>query len=185
MKIKNLFAIAAVALGFAACSSNDEVIDAGVTESLSTYVGVELDFSGKMTKAALGSWGGRDEIQNVTVFLVNAAKNKIDYTTFSKESFKIEAGKLTPGLAVKSTAGDKVDVYAIVNGKESIVNNLKLGAASDFEDKYNTVVSTLASQVAKMESEKEVVMMTNDQKYTIEVAAGVSKEAAVLSESKN
>lgn len=187
MKLNKFLLIGAIALGMVACKKED-VPNSG-KEKGDTYVGVTIVFpEAKTTRTGLpkdynenGEWEGRDEIKTITVFMVNATAKTVDYTTFQKGAFQeIKNGILNPNLAVKATAGNKVKAYAVINGKQEILDRLKNTNSNNFETEFAKEAEALADQVAKYENKKEVVMMTNE-KYPEEltIAKGVSKENAL------
>ncbi len=119
-----------------------------------------------------GTWKGRDKLETVTVFLVNTAKGVVDYNSFAKSSFdEIDAtGVLKPNLALKATSGDNVDVYVVINGNTDILNTLKATSAAGFAAAFAGEAAKIASEVAKYDTDgKEVIMMTNDKDYEIDV----------------
>lgn len=193
-KVTNFLIIAAIALGFMAC--NNEDAPNPETGKGKTYASVTLKFAqGATTRADLpddynktGTWKGRDKLNTVTVFLVEATKGTIDFDTFNLSSFTIDAnGILQPNLAVKATPGQNVDVYVVVNGKTSIINTLKGTAAANFHNAFTAAADALASEVASYDgvNNVETVMMTNAKKQTITVQPNVTEEQALSSTSAN
>lgn len=187
MKVKNLFAMAALALGFAACSSNDEILDKGTEAKLNTHVGLSLQFPVSSTKALPGDynelaedWKGRDKIETVTVFLVNKTEDRVDYTTFPADQLGVnQEGTLSEKLVVKSLPGTDVEVFVVVNDKNSIVSDLKKVSSSQFATVFGQkVVAATADKVATTKDSKDVILMTNTQLAKLEVKKGVTEEAA-------
>lgn len=181
--------IGAIALGLVACNSNEipDEVDANTTNS---YASVTVKFPKGSSVRALpgdynenGSWTGRDTLQTVTVFLVNTAKGVVDYNSFSKSAFQeIDLnGVLHPNLALKATAGEAVRAYVVINGESGILNTLKTTSAANFATAFAAAAQKIASQVAYLNGNgKETIMMTNDSdSYLINVAAGVTEEAAL------
>lgn len=175
MRLNKLFLIGAVALGLGltACNS-DEVPNPDNGGDGNTYVGISIAFPGAKTTRALpgdfnsnGQWDGRDNIETITVFLVNETAKTVDYTTFDKNAFNgINAsGFLQPVKAVKATPGNKVKAYVVVNGKTEILNTLKAKSADDFGAAFSAAADALASEVAAYSvigaDKKETIMMTN------------------------
>ncbi len=189
MKRSKFLWVCAVALGFAACTT-DEVPGDVNQHTTDSYASVTIKFPGKVTRALPGdynesgtTWVGRDKLETVTVFLVNTVKGVVDYNSFAKSSFaEIDAnGVLKPNLALKATAGDNVRVYVVINGEESILNTLKATSAAGFAAAFAGEAAKIASQVATYNAEDntEVIMMTNDEDdYEIDVEAGVTEELA-------
>jgi hypothetical protein len=187
MKRSKFLWVCAVALGFAACTT-DEVPGDVNQHTTDSYASVTIKFPGKVTRALPGdyndngTWVGRDKLETVTVFLVNEAKRVVDYNSFAKSSFaEIDAnGVLKPNLALKATAGDNVRVYVVINGESGILNTLKATSAADFAAAFAGEAAKIASEVAKYDTDgTEVIMMTNDEDdYEIVVEAGVTEELA-------
>ncbi|PLB87337.1 hypothetical protein C0T31_00125 [Dysgonamonadaceae bacterium] len=190
MKRSKFLWVCAVALGFAACTT-DEVAGDVNQHATDSYASVTIKFPGKVTRALpgdyneSGTWVGRDKLETVTVFLVNTAKGVVDYNSFAKSSFaEIDAtGVLKPNLALKATAGDNVRVYVVINGNTDILSTLKTTLATNFAAAFAGEAAKIASQVATYNTpdNTEVIMMTNDKDdYEIDVVAGVTEEQAKL-----
>lgn len=187
MKRSKFLLVCAVALGFAACTTDEVPVDVK-QHATDSYASVTIKFPGKVTRALPGdynqdgTWVGRDKLETVTVFLVNTAKGVVDYNSFAKSSFaEIDAtGVLKPNLALKATAGDNVRVYVVINGETSILDNLKATSAANFATAFAAEAAKIASEVAKYDTDgKEVIMMTNDKDdYQINVVAEVTEEQA-------
>lgn len=187
MKRSKFLLVCAVALGFAACTTDEVPVDVK-QHATDSYASVTIKFPGTVTKSLPGdynqqnTWKGRDKLETVTVFLVNTAKGVVDYNSFAKSSFvEIDAnGILKPNLALKATAGDNVRVYVVINGETSILNTLKATSAANFATAFAAEAAKIASEVAKYDTDgKEVIMMTNDaDSYVINVVTGVTEEQA-------
>ena len=192
MKRSKFLLVCAVALGFAACTTDEVPVDVKQHET-DTYASVTIKFPGKVTRGLpddfnkKGEWVGRDKLETVTVFLVNTAKDVVDYNSFAKSSFaEIDAsGVLKPNLALKATSGDKVRVYVVINGETEILNTtdilntLKATSAANFAAAFAAAAEKIASEVAKYDTDgKEVIMMTNDKDYEIDVKPNITEEAA-------
>ncbi len=186
MKRSKFLWVCAVALGFAACTTDEVPVDVSQHET-DTYASVTIKFPGKVTRGLPGdynqdgTWKGRDKLETVTVFLVNTAKGVVDYNSFAKSSFdEIDAtGVLKPNLALKATSGDNVDVYVVINGNTDILNTLKATSAAGFAAAFAGEAAKIASEVAKYDTDgKEVIMMTNDKDYEIDVQPNITEEDA-------
>ncbi|TYK39225.1 Mfa1 family fimbria major subunit [Bacteroides pyogenes] len=181
---------AVVALGFAACNNNEDVPNPS-NKTGDTFASVTLKFAQGTTTRTLpedynkktDGWKGRDNIETISVFLVNSAKGTIDFDTFHKGAFGeiTPEGVLKPNLAVKATSGDNVDVYVVVNGKAEIINMLKATSATNFATVFaNKAEEAVAADVAKFNkgTKKETVMMTNTATKSITVQPNVTEEQA-------
>lgn len=182
-----------MALGLVACSSSDNVID-GIDPNLNlnTYVSLSLKFptpSNQFTKSLPGdfnstgeTWLGRDKIESVAVFLVNRDKGTVDLTELNSNLAIDNKGVLDPNIVIKTSAGDDIDVYAVVNGKKEIINELSSTEASGFKTQFESVQDYLVADVTAVKSEdnkiKEVVMMTNSEFKSIKPIKDIKKEEA-------
>ncbi len=181
---------ALLSMGLISCKKDEPQTE---NSKADTYVGVSIRFAQGVTVRDLPNdynntgkeWGGRDEIKDVTVFLVNSAKGTVDYTTFTEGSFESidNHGVLNPKLAIAGHAGDAVRVYAVINGKikEDILNKLKaITDASLFDAEFKAEKEAIAKEVAQYDNgtKKETVMMANAADETINVVSGVTEEQA-------
>ncbi len=188
MKLIRFFIIGAIALGFMACNADDQPeVNQHETDS---YASITVKFPGTVGTRALpgdfnqnGTWTGRDTLETVTVFLVNETKGVVDYNSFAKSAFQeIDVnGILHPNLALKATAGEAVRAFVVINGEAGILNTLKATSAANFRAAFAAAASKVAADVARLNTNgKETIMMTNDaDNYLINVAAGVTEQAAL------
>ncbi|MBR8773213.1 Minor fimbrium subunit Mfa1 [Porphyromonas levii] len=180
--MKKFFSVGALALalimGMSSCSKEKGNTPDTPESNLDTYVGVRIAFSGAGTRTHPDdhnkqpyTWEGRDEIKKITVYLVNTAKGKVDFTTFNKESFEgINDGFLKPTLAVKATKGENVKAYAVINDINDLTKSLQDAAAGEFDAKFKELMVTVknSSEVGTYSagsgsgSGSDIVMMTND-----------------------
>ncbi|WP_352421155.1 Mfa1 family fimbria major subunit [Proteiniphilum sp.] len=192
-KFSKLFLATVIALGmgFTACNS-DDVPTAPSSVDGDSWASITVKFpAGATLKASLpgdynekGTYTGRDVIETVDVFLVNAGTGTVNYNSFAKSSFAEidETGVLKPNLALTATAGENIKVYAVINGNSDILNTLKGTGAAGFATAFAGEATKNAADVATFISadKKEKIMMTNDEDdYTINVEAGVTKEDAI------
>lgn len=172
-KITKLLLMTAIAIGMVACSNDDNLPDAPDANAAkgNTYASISIKLpKGPSTRALpedyndKGTWEGIDAIETITVFLVNETLGTIDHSTFNKDTFTgiTGSGTLKPTLAVKATPGEKVKAYIVLNGLNSdILGALKTATPTNFDDKYNDVISEVASKLASNDGTKDDVMMTN------------------------
>lgn len=200
MNLRKLFLTCIIALGLAACSDTDDAVDGagqGTTKG-NSYASVAVKFpkGTYMTKALPGdfnegeAWSGRDDIETITVFLVNSGTGVVDYNSFSKNTFEgIDVnGVLKPNLALKATAGEQIRVYTVINGNADILATLKATSAANFATAFASEAAKIASEVAKYNAPEapattgtETIMMTNDEdNYVINIVSGVTEEEAKL-----
>lgn len=202
-KILSMGVAFALALGFASCNKDKgNGIDTSDAAKGDTYVGLSLQFPmdnaslkaatepGKNYNPIAGSWKGRDDLQKITVYLVNTSEKTVDKTSFNKSQFNgIDAnGMLTPKLAVEATSGHNVSAYVVINDVKSKIETALVNvAAADFATSFAKAVQLAnVSEVASYltTDNKDLVVMTNEaapttaNKGTIQVAANVTAEQA-------
>ncbi|WP_294080482.1 Mfa1 family fimbria major subunit [Proteiniphilum sp. UBA5384] len=192
-KFSKLFLATVVALGmgFTACNS-DDVPTAPSSVDGDSWASITVKFpAGATLKASLpgdynekGTYTGRDVIETVDVFLVNAGTGTVNYNSFTKSSFESinTDGVLKPNLALTATAGENIKVYAVINGNGDILNTLKGAGAAGFAAAFAGEATKNAADVATFISadKKEKIMMTNDKDdYTINVVSGITKDDAI------
>jgi hypothetical protein len=182
-KITKLLLMTAIAIGMVACS-NDDVPQTPESLRGTTYASIAVKLpNGPSTRAALTeTWKGLDSINTITVFLVNETLGTIDHSTFGTSQFDaIDAdGVLKPNLAVKATPGEKVKAYVVLNGNSDVLTTLTGTTPGAFAGVYATAVAKNASDLAKNEAGKDVIMMTNTvDPVEKEVKPGVSKGDAM------
>ncbi len=185
-----LVAVIALGVGFTACNSDDVPTPPSVVDG-DSWASITVKFPAGATLKALpgdyndkGDYKGRDVIETVDVFLVNAGAGTVNYNSFTKSSFESinTDGVLKPNLALTATAGENIKVYAVINGNSDILNTLKGAGAEGFAAAFAGEATKNAADVATFISadKKEKIMMTNDKdNYTINVDAGVTKEDAI------
>ena len=187
-KITRLLLLAAIAIGMVACSNDDNLPDAPDANAAkgNTYASISIKLpKGPSTRAGLpdDTWKGIDAIETITVFLVNTEGDPtVDFKSFTKDSFDgIDSqGILFPNVALKATAEHKVKAYVVLNGESEILGTLQDATAVDFDDVYNDVISKIASELAKNEAGKDVIMMTNTvAPAEMTVKAGVTEGEAM------
>ena len=195
MKRSKFLWVCAVALGFAACTTDEVPGDVNQHET-DTYASVTIKFPGKVTRGLPGdyneknTWVGRDKLETVTVFLVNTGRGVVDFESFAQDYFdEIDAtGVLKPNLVLKANAGDNVRVYVVVNGETDILNTLETTRADLFAAAFAGEAAKIASQVATYDAEDktEVIMMTNDKgDYQINLEGGVTEAEAKAETGRN
>lgn len=168
-----LVAVLALGMGLTACN-NEEVPDQEQSLGGNTWASISIAFpkSGTNTRAALpedynknGVWEGRDKINRVDVYLVNANSGTIDKTSFNTERFDVDAdGVLQPNLAIKATAGQQIKAYVVVNdtaGSGKVRPVLDAATALNFANVFKGAVDALAANVATANATEDVILMTN------------------------
>ncbi len=167
--ITRLLLLAAISIGMVACS-NDDVPQTPESLRGTTYASIAVALPKAPSTRALPDdyhdlpdWEGIDAIKTITVFLVNETLGTIDHSTFGTSQFEAidDNGVLKPNLAVKGTPGEAVKAYVVLNGNTAILDILKAATPSTFNTVYETAVVKNASDLAKNEAGKDVIMMTN------------------------
>ena len=188
-----LLASAALLLGLASCKS-DKQEAALQNGECDTYVGVSVRFPAPETRDLpgdynkLGEWQGRDKIQKIKVYVAttSGSSTSVSSDQFTETAFNgINNGILAPNLAVEAKSGDKVKVYVVINDINNKVTNILDAKAADgatFDAEFKKAVATVAAiaDVAKYESEKDIVLMTNETApVDVTIAPNISKEDAI------
>ena len=188
-----LLASAALLLGLASCKS-DRQEAALQNGECDTYVGVSVRFPAPETRDLpgdyneKGEWQGRDVIKKIKVYVATTSNGAttINSDQFTEANFGgINNGILAPNLAVEAKSGDQVKVYVVINdmaGKVTTILDEKANTPATFDAEFQKAVATVAAiaDVAKYESEKDIVLMTNETApVDMTIAPNISKEDAI------
>lgn len=188
-----LLASAALLLGLASCKS-DKQEAALQNGECDTYVGVSVRFPAPETRDLpgdynpKGEWQGRDKIQKIKVYVAttSGSATTVSSDQFTETAFNgINNGILAPNLAVEAKSGDKVKIYVVINDINNKVTSILDAKAADgatFDAEFKKAVATVAAiaDVAKYESEKDIVLMTNETApVDVTIAPNISKEDAI------
>ena len=188
-----LLATAALLLGLASCKSDRQ--DAELQNgNCDTYVGVSVRFPAPETRALpgdyneKGEWQGRDKIEKIKVYVATTSNGttSISSDQFTEANFGgINNGILAPNLAVEAKSGDKVKVYVVINDVNDKVTSIldqKAADAATFDAEFQKAVATVAAiaDVAKYDTDKDIVLMTNETApEDVTIAPNISKEDAI------
>lgn len=188
-----LLAAAALLLGLASCKSDRQ--DAALQNgNCDTYVGVSVRFPAPETRALpgdyneKGEWQGRDKIEKIKVYVATTSNGttSISSDQFTEANFGgINNGILAPNLAVEAKSGDKVKVYVVINDVNDKVTSIldqKAADAATFDAEFQKAVATVAAiaDVAKYDTDKDIVLMTNETApEDVTIAPNISKEDAI------
>lgn len=188
-----LLASAALLLGLASCKS-DRQEAALQNGNCDTYVGVSVRFPAPETRALpgdyneKGEWQGRDKIEKIKVYVATTSNGN---TTISSDQFTetafngINNGILSPNLAVEAKSGDQVKVYVVINDINSKVTSIldqKAANGATFDDEFKKAVAVAAAinDVAKYDTDKDIVLMTNETApVDVTIKPNISKEDAI------
>lgn len=188
-----LLASAALLLGLASCKS-DRQEAALQNGNCDTYVGVSVRFPAPETRALpgdyneKGEWQGRDKIEKIKVYVATTSNGN---TTISSDQFTetafngINNGILAPNLAVEAKSGDQVKVYVVINDINSKVTSIldqKAANGATFDDEFKKAVAVAAAinDVAKYDTDKDIVLMTNETApVDVTIKPNISKEDAI------
>lgn len=198
-----MLGVLAMGLGLTSCSSDDPLSSSTAAEKGNTYVAVSLSMPANGSTRALpddynliGEWAGKDEIQNVAVYIVG--DGVVSTGQYSAGDFTIANDNttnkltLTPKKAIKTTPGDK-QIYALINGTQPVINALATANPDDFAKAYQTAALTLensgsaasvSTSVSKLigtpsTAGEDVIAMTNAADSKLTVTAGVTSEQAL------
>lgn len=202
----NKFLLAGIlALGLSVTACTDSVSD-DAEKAGNTYLAISLNLaSSPLTRALpndynyVGTWGGRDVIKTVHVFIVG--DGTVTGTELNiREYFNDYAlGALTPKKAIKTTAGEKT-IYVLINATTPVLDALSTTVPADFATAYQetalalansgtstTDVSTSAQKllVSSDISANEAIVMTNLEPVTQTIQPNVGESDAIGSTSPN
>lgn len=206
-KLSKLFLMGLVTLGLGFTACNNDDIDVPDQEKGNTYVSVALKLGSGATTRALpndynevGEWAGKDKIKNITIYVSDMSSVVThNFVVGEDEDYVVEGNflKPLPPAAIETTAGPK-KVFVLVNATEDALDQIAAAGIGHnaFEAAYAAVlklensgtahdaVETSASKIAKVETGNDVIMMTNVEPKTIDVAPNVDK-AATIADEKN
>jgi len=199
-----LTGLVVLGLGLTACSNDDIGVEEQAKEN--THVSISLKLGKGLTTRALpndynevGSWAGKDKIKTVTIFVSDmstvATHNFVVGTDYEFDSATNMLKPLAPA-AIKTTPGLK-RVFVLVNATNDALNQIAAAGtnADAFEAAYADVielansgtaqsVETSASKIAKVDSGNDLIMMTNEEPKTINVAPNVSETETIAGENR-
>ena len=211
-KFSKLLLAAVITLGveFTACNNNDMPIDGPEGQKGNTHVSVALRMSSSASRSAgeglpgnynpVGTWGGKDAINNITVYLVDGVSvdSRIFNVALTGEHYDIVTNtngeiylKPNTSAAIKTTAGQKT-VYVVVNETPEVRAHLNKTPVHEFEQSYEniplvlensgtgTFVSTSASNIAVIGTVSETIVMTNVAPATIDVLPNITEEETIV-----
>lgn len=170
------------------CSNNDDLGSATnpnpEVSADATHVSFSIHVPGlsSANTRATSGWVGRDAIQVVDLFLVNTSTGNVDYRRISDEELTISGSNLIPKDAIEVKSGEEVKSYVIVNGPESLINELKGLNALSLDKAFQTgsYNSFLAGVNEVSGAYKDVVTMTNQTvPAPITIAPGITADEAL------
>lgn len=195
-RLVNFLLVAAIALGFVACNNEDVP---SIQEEGNTHVGIVLNMNAGNVRSQdynyVGQYVGKDAIKSVAVYIVDVTENVVSTGQYGLGDFNVSNDgnniTITPKKAIKTTAGAK-RVYALINGTPEVIAELATANVTDFETAYKTAalklandyptnpsVKSSASNVAKVENNEDVIVMTNAAECALTVADGVTEAQAM------
>jgi hypothetical protein len=211
-KLNKLFLVGVVALGWGltACS-NDDIDTPQYDQKGNTHVSVTVSMSlGNSTRALptdynyLGEWAGKDQIEALTVYLVDGSSvSSKAFTVGTAGDYIIDNTgtqiTLVPqtSAAIRTTPGSK-KVFVVINPTAQITGVLNTTPVADFEKAYQevplvaantgtaTTVSTSAQKLAmKNGTTDEKIVMTNVAPATINVLPSVTADETIAATPQN
>jgi hypothetical protein len=186
-KLSKLFLMGVVALGLGLTACNNDDIDTPQDDQGNTHVSVTVSMSlGNSTRALptdyndLGEWAGKDQIEALTVYLVDGSSvSSKAFTVGATGDYTIDntGAQITlvpqSTAAIRTTPGSK-KVFVVINPTAQITGVLNTTPVADFERAYQEValavansgtvtpVSTSAQKLAvKNGTTDEKIVMTN------------------------
>lgn len=155
----------------------------------------------------VGEWAGQDEIKKIEIYVFDAEGNlepKGKVHTYNPGEFQMVAPHSDNTVSIKPLKGIKVipgtkTVYVVVNptdkSTELLAGKDKLaefktayeGALTTLaaEGNATTTANTVADKIAKIDNNKDVILMTVTQAGTVEVKEGVSEATTLNDPTKN
>lgn len=195
-RLVNYLLVAAIALGFVACNNEDVP---AIQEEGNTHVGIVLNMNAGNLRSQdynyVGQYAGKDAIKSVAVYIVDLTENVVSTGQYGVGDFTVSNDgnniTITPKKAIKTTAGQK-RVYALINGAPEVVAALATANVANFETAYKTAalelandyptnpsIKSSASNVAKVENNEDVIVMTNAAECALTVLEGVTEAQAM------
>lgn len=162
MKLNKYLLMAAMGLGFVACTENDLVEGGdsnGAQNEGTTYVGFTIDFGENKTRATKDATEEESKINTAYVILA-------DGNTISQIASTPESGK----YVLQTTPGSH-DFYVVVNPETAPTT------ANTVDDYFNTGVAIEASEFADITTPS--FLMASEAKNTFDIADGITKEQAI------
>lgn len=189
-----LASVLALGLGLTACN-NDDLPSGPDAEKGNTHVSVTLKLGGGAGQSLralpndyndVGEWAGKDEIKTVTIY-VSDMSTVVRHNFVVGTHYEVDGNFLKPlePAAIQTTAGLK-KVYVLVNATADALTQIADAGttAGAFEAAYANVlklansgtalpVVTSASKIAVVDTDNDVIMMTNVEPQTINVEPNV------------
>lgn len=178
MKLNKIFAVGAIValtLGFASCSKKQDAPDNDGKQATDTYVGLTIKFPGALAPRALpddynklGTWDGQDKIETLKVYIVTNDAT-VNSSSYDLTKFGVSGNVLTPNIAVRAKAGERVSAYVIINDKKAkFITEVDKLAPAEFKTQFATRVAEVAAITDIAETKvsgsanEDVIVMTND-----------------------
>lgn len=191
--------VVTLGLGLTACN-NEDLPSGPDAEKGNTHISVTLKLGGGAGQSLralpndyneVGEWAGKDAIKTVTIY-VSDMSTVAPYNFTVGTDYEIEDNLLKPlaPAAIRTTAGIK-KVYVLVNATADALAQLAPATtAGAFETAYANVlalansgtdldVETSASKIAVVETDNDVIMMTNVEPQTINVEPNVDQAGTI------
>lgn len=184
MKLNKYLLMAAMGLGFVACTENDLVEGGdsnGAQNEGTTYVGFSLKFNNPNTRATTtGTENGTSEEQKINsayVIMADASGN-VEQIISTAEKGTGDSNKETDYYVFETTAGVHY-FYAVVNPDEiPTITKENDGTAETIEQYFNTGVALTVTGIASTTDDGNFMMASNavEEAY---VEDGVTKDEAL------
>lgn len=169
MKLNKYLLMAAMGLGFVACTENDLVEGGdsnGAQNEGTTYVGFTIDFSKTQTKATETETGTAAEQKINKAYVILAASGNISQIAETPK------GTSNNKYVLQTTPGPH-DFYVVVNPTTAPTVGTSIDAY------FNTGVVIEANEFANTTTDSESFLMASVKKETFDIADGVTEEEAL------
>lgn len=167
MKLNKYLLMAAMGLGFVACTENDLVEGGdsnGAQNEGTTYVGFTIDFSKTQTRATEESTPSEQKIN--TAYVILAASGNISQIAETPK------GTSSNKYVLQTTPGPH-DFYVVVNP------TIAPTVGTSIDAYFNTGVAIGAEEFAKTTAGSESFLMASVKKETFDIADGITEKEAL------
>lgn len=192
MKFKTLLLVGLAMVGVLATSCKKVEAPVQVDENGSTYAGINLTFGVDAFRAPgdpedkdfnhIGEWKGNDAFDRIDIYIVDRTKNVVSSGEYLLEDFNQEVTgddvKLTPKRAIKTTPGMK-DVFVLINAPTDIRYKLATVNKEEFEKVWKEAVALEIAKIAKVDQNKDHIMMSNSVNVQLDVKDGITAAKAL------
>jgi hypothetical protein len=194
MSFKRILLFASILVVTVACNKQPIVTDDDSLK-VSTYMSVVIDLTkgaDELTRSAedntvhnpAGHWVGRDKINRVDIYVVDATKGKVysksvDLTNTPDEN--TDAKFATPAWKVDPQTS--ADIYVVVNNDGAIrtaLNNAAVTSKTAFEQAYAAAYTYTMSSYAVFDGTNDIILMSGEPLKGQEIKGGITQAQATI-----